>query len=84
MVTMNIPFWRATDPHDLVNAAEFYLKGWRPRGRKLVAVSNSGATCVMAADMAEEFHLSLGEPPLYLKAVAAIAVRVGEIMEAGQ
>lgn len=51
--------WRASDPHDLVNAAELYLKGWRPQGRKLVAVSNSGATCVMAADMAEEFHLPL-------------------------
>ena len=51
--------WRAADAHDLVNAAELYLKGWRPRGRKLVAVSNSGATCVMAADMAEELHLPL-------------------------
>jgi acyl-CoA synthetase (NDP forming) len=51
--------WRAIDPHDLVNAAELYLKGWRPQGRRLVAVSNSGATCVMAADMAEEFQLPL-------------------------
>jgi acyl-CoA synthetase (NDP forming) len=51
--------WRASDPDDLVNAAELYLKGWRPQGRKLVAVSNSGATCVMAADMAEEVDLPL-------------------------
>ena len=51
--------WRASDPDDLVNAAELYLKGWRPQGRKLVAVSNSGATCVMAADMAEELRLPL-------------------------
>ncbi len=51
--------WRAGDPDDLVNAAELYLKGWRPQGRRLVAVSNSGATCVMAADMAEEFKLPL-------------------------
>ncbi|MGP1679042.1 MAG: acetate--CoA ligase family protein, partial [Burkholderiales bacterium] len=51
--------WRTNDPHDLVNAAELYLKGWRPQGRKLVALSNSGATCVMAADMAEEFRLPL-------------------------
>ena len=51
--------WRAADPDDLVNAAELYLKDWRPLGRKLVAVSNSGATCVMAADMAEELHLPL-------------------------
>ena len=53
--------WRASDPEDLVNAAELYLKGWRPQGRKLVAVSNSGATCVMAADMAEEFGLPLAQ-----------------------
>lgn len=51
--------WRASDPDDLVNAAELYLKGWRPQGRKLVAVSNSGATCVLVADMAEEYHLPL-------------------------
>ena len=51
--------WRAADPHDLVNAAELYLRGWRPRDRKLVALSNSGATCVMAADIAEELHLPL-------------------------
>ena len=51
--------WRASDPDDLVNAAELYLKGWRPNGRKLVAVSNSGATCVLAADLAEEFRLPL-------------------------
>ncbi|MBK5103779.1 MAG: CoA-binding protein, partial [Burkholderiales bacterium] len=51
--------WRAADPHDLVNAADLYLKGWRPRDRKLVALSNSGATCVMAADIAEELQLPL-------------------------
>jgi acetate---CoA ligase (ADP-forming) len=51
--------WRADDPDDLVNAAQLYLKGWRPQGRRLVAVSNSGATCVMAADMAEAFDLPL-------------------------
>jgi len=51
--------WRAADPHDLVSAAGLYLKGWRPSGRKLVAVSNSGATCVMAADLAEEMQLPL-------------------------
>jgi acetate---CoA ligase (ADP-forming) len=51
--------WRAADPHDLVNASELYLKGWRPQGRKLVVISNSGATCVMAADVAEELNLPL-------------------------
>jgi acetate---CoA ligase (ADP-forming) len=51
--------WRAADPQDLVNASELYLKGWQPHGRKLVAISNSGATCVMAADAAEELNLPL-------------------------
>ena len=43
----------------LVGAAELYLKGWRPEGRRLVAISNSGASCVMAADLAEELGLPL-------------------------
>jgi acyl-CoA synthetase (NDP forming) len=51
--------WRAADPQGLVNASELYLKGWRPQGRKLVAISNSGATCVLAADTAEELSLPL-------------------------
>jgi acyl-CoA synthetase (NDP forming) len=29
-----------------------YLKGWKPKGRRLVAISNSGAVCVMTADAA--------------------------------
>jgi acyl-CoA synthetase (NDP forming) len=52
--------WRVPDMHGLVNAAELYLKGWRPSGRKLVAISNSGASCVMAADLAERNKLPLG------------------------
>ena len=51
--------WRAVDPQDLVNASELYLKGWRPPGRRLVVISNSGATCVLAADMAEDLGLPL-------------------------
>lgn len=51
--------WRADDIHGLVNAAELYLKGWRPRGRRLAVVSNSGATCVMAADTADRLDLPL-------------------------
>ena len=31
---------------------ELYLKGWKPRGRRLVAISNSGAVCVLTADAA--------------------------------
>ncbi|MDB5634716.1 MAG: CoA-binding, partial [Tardiphaga sp.] len=36
----------------LVEATELYLKGWKPKGRRLVAISNSGAVCVMTADAA--------------------------------
>ncbi|HXA71371.1 MAG TPA: acetate--CoA ligase family protein [Stellaceae bacterium] len=51
--------WRAKDVPDLVNAAELYLKGWRPEGRRLVAISNSGASCVMAADIAADLGMPL-------------------------
>jgi len=43
---------RAGDMSEMVGAAELYLKRWRPQGKKLVAISNSGAICVMAADAA--------------------------------
>ncbi len=51
--------WRAADPQELVAAGQLYLHGGRPPGRRFVAVSNSGASCVMAADAAEEFGLEL-------------------------
>ncbi len=51
--------WRARDVPDLVNAAELYLKGWRPEGRRLVAMSNSGASCVMSADIAADIGMPL-------------------------
>lgn len=44
--------WRAPDMRGLVEATELYLKGWKPRGRRLVAISNSGAVCVLTADAA--------------------------------
>ena len=44
--------WRAQNMADLVQASELYLKGWRPQGRRLVVISNSGAVCVLAADAA--------------------------------
>jgi acyl-CoA synthetase (NDP forming) len=50
---------RVRDPQALVLSAEGYLKGWRPAGRRLVAISNSGASCVMAADFSEELNLPL-------------------------
>ncbi|MGQ0545478.1 MAG: acetate--CoA ligase family protein [Betaproteobacteria bacterium] len=51
--------WRAADPHELVAAAGLYLTGRRPRGRRLVVISNSGASCVMAADYAEQRGIPL-------------------------
>ncbi|HZB92564.1 MAG TPA: acetate--CoA ligase family protein, partial [Stellaceae bacterium] len=51
--------WRARDTAGLVGAAEMYLKGWRPEGQRLVAISNSGASCVMTADLAAELGLPL-------------------------
>ncbi|MGH6631364.1 MAG: acetate--CoA ligase family protein, partial [Burkholderiales bacterium] len=53
--------WRAQTTVDFVAAAELYLKGWRPRGRKLVAISNSGAVCVMAADAATHAGLPMAK-----------------------
>ncbi|MDB5547146.1 MAG: CoA-binding [Tardiphaga sp.] len=44
--------WRAQDMRGLVEATALYLKGWKPKGRRLVAISNSGAVCVMTADAA--------------------------------
>ena len=53
--------WRARDPHQMALAAELYLKGWRPGGKRLVVISNSGASCVMGADTADGFGLPLAE-----------------------
>ncbi|HSD43473.1 MAG TPA: acetate--CoA ligase family protein [Burkholderiales bacterium] len=52
---------RVRDQHELARSAETYLKGWRPQGRRLVVISNSGASCVMAADASEDFALPLAE-----------------------
>ena len=51
--------WRARDLRELVAATELYLKGWKPAGRRLVAISNSGAVCVMAADAATRAEMPI-------------------------
>lgn len=51
--------WRVRDVHELVAAASLYLKGWRPSSGRLAVVSNSGASCVMAADSADDEQLEL-------------------------
>jgi len=53
--------WRVRDPLAMALAADAYLKGWRPQGRRLVVISNSGASCVMAADASEDYGLPLAE-----------------------
>jgi acyl-CoA synthetase (NDP forming) len=53
--------YRVPDIRSLVNAADLYLKGWKPGGRRMVAISNSGASCVMAADAAEKHGLTLAQ-----------------------
>ena len=53
--------WRVRDPHEQARAAQAYLKGWRPEGRRLVVISNSGASCVMGADAADDEGLPLAE-----------------------
>jgi acyl-CoA synthetase (NDP forming) len=51
--------WRARSMKELVDATELYLQGWQPRGRELAVVSNSGAVCVLAADLAADHELPL-------------------------
>lgn len=51
--------WRVNDSHEQVRAAGAYLKGWRPEGKRLVVISNSGASCVMGADTASDNQIPL-------------------------
>ena len=51
--------WRADSMVDLVDTAQLYLKGWKPKGRRLVAISNSGAVCVLTADAASAAKMTL-------------------------
>lgn len=66
--------WRADDAHALARCAPLYLRGWQPSGRRLVVVSNSGASCVMAADAADTLDLSIA--PLSDATQAALAERL--------
>jgi acyl-CoA synthetase (NDP forming) len=51
--------WRVQNMVELVDAVELYLQGWKPRGLRLVAISNSGAVCVLTADAATQAGLPL-------------------------
>ena len=50
---------RAESMADLIDSAPLYLQGWRPKGRRLVAISNSGAVCVLTADAATQASMPL-------------------------
>jgi acyl-CoA synthetase (NDP forming) len=50
---------RVASMAELVDTAPLYLQGWRPRGRRLVAISNSGAVCVLTADAATTASMPL-------------------------
>ncbi|WP_052096716.1 acetate--CoA ligase family protein [Achromobacter sp. RTa] len=50
---------RARDPQELVRYAELALRGPLPQGPRVVVVSNSGASCVLAADAAVERGLEI-------------------------
>jgi acyl-CoA synthetase (NDP forming) len=51
--------WRVDNAAELVNSAELYLGGWKPRGRRIAIVSNSGAVCVLGADAAMAHGLEI-------------------------
>ena len=53
--------WRAADPHELVSAAALYARGRPARGTRLVVISNSGASCVMAADYSDQRRIPLAD-----------------------
>jgi acetate---CoA ligase (ADP-forming) len=66
--------WRAADPQELVSAAALYLSGRRPRGKRLVVISNSGASCVMAADYSEQRSIPLAPVSAQAKDLLARAL----------
>lgn len=66
--------WRVDDAHALARCAPLYLRGWQPEGRRLVVVSNSGASCVMATDTAETRDMPMA--PLSDATQAALAERL--------
>lgn len=54
-----VGIWRARSLAGMVDTAALYLQDWRPRGRRLTIVSNSGAICVLGADAAADNDLAL-------------------------
>lgn len=65
---------RARDPQELVRYAELALRSPLPRGPRVVVVSNSGASCVLASDAAAERGLEIA--PLSEATQQALAERL--------
>lgn len=53
--------YRVKDVEGLVESAELFMKGWKPRGRNLVSISNSGAICVLSADAASNAGMPMAK-----------------------
>lgn len=56
-----IGVWRANNTNELLATTELYLSARAPSGRRLAVVSNSGATCVLAADAAADRGIPLAQ-----------------------
>ena len=54
--------WRVHDADELVEAAPLYLAGWRPKGRRVMVLTDSGASAVMMADHAQSVGLEMASP----------------------
>ncbi|CUJ48168.1 acetate--CoA ligase family protein [Achromobacter sp. 2789STDY5608621] len=65
---------RARDPQELVRYAELALRSPLPQGPRVVVVSNSGASCVLASDAAAERGLEIA--PLADATQQALAERL--------
>lgn len=52
---------RVRDAGELVAAVDLYLKDWKPGGRRLAVISNSGTACVMTADAGVAHGLRIEE-----------------------
>jgi len=65
---------RARDPQELVRYAELALRSPLPQGPRVVVVSNSGASCVLASDAAAEHGLEIA--PLAPATQQALADRL--------
>jgi len=74
-VLERIGLQRVRDLPGLMAAVELHLRpAWRPTGRRLAVVSNSGASCVQAADAAVDAGMALAElaPEVRRRVAAAL------------